>query len=258
VVDSGTRILNDPVALTLLGPQAEDRIRDASEELMSPEVKALRAHIVLRSRYTEDRLQLSISRGISQYIILGAGFDTFALRQPTWASALSIIELDHPETQKTKQLRIQEAGILLPSNVTLVGVDFERESIADALRRAGVDHSRPVFFSWLGVTMYLTPSAIASTLRSMAASSAGSEAVLTFLEEPDSSSSTSRTLAERVAEAGEPFLSYFTPESVKETLLNAGFSQALLLSVDESACYFDEAEGSLTNPRRPCIISAIV
>ena len=251
-------VLDDPIALPLLGVGAETQIRSAKDKYMSPGAKALRAHVVLRSRYAEDQLRNSIRRGITQYVILGAGFDTFALRQPAWADSLTIIEIDHPNTQELKQAKIHEAGISVPGNLKFLPVDFERESIDEVLNRAEVDHKNPAFFSWLGVTMYLTRATIAATLRYMSASPTGSEVVLTFLQNAELESPYAQTLAARAAEIGEPFVSYFTPDSIKNELLTCGFSEAYVLAPDKSADYFSDKMGTLTNPKRSSIASAIV
>jgi methyltransferase (TIGR00027 family) len=258
IIDFGPKVLVDPIALTILGPDAEERIRGSKDKYLSPEVKALRAHVVLRSRYTEDRLESSIERGICQYILVGAGFDTFAFRQPLWASGLRIIEVDHPDTQRLKQSKISNAGIAIPENVAFVGINFEQESLEEGLVRAGVCTDKPTFFSWLGVTMYLTEAAIDATLRCMAAFPGKSEAVITFRQQPPAQSTASHGLAERVSEAGEPFVSHFTCESFKDKLLTAGFNEVLFLTQELSAPFFLENESSLSNPAQVNIASAIV
>src|ERR1017187_1145531 len=117
LLDTQPLLLSDPVALRLLGPKAADTIRESLSRHQSPEGKALRAHVVLRSRFTEDRLEKAVARGVTRYILIGAGFDTFALRQPSWARALKIVELDHPATQSAKRDRIAKEGLLEPTNL---------------------------------------------------------------------------------------------------------------------------------------------
>ena len=258
IIDLGPCILDDPVALTILGPGADEQIRAAKDKFMSCKAKALRAHVVLRSRYAEDRLESSIERGIRQYVLIGAGFDTFALRQPNWATRLRIIEVDHPNTQRQKRLRISNAGMHVPGNVDFVSINFEQESLEDGLTRVGVHTDKPTFFSWLGVTMYLTEAAIDSTLRYMAAFPGGSEAVISFLQPPAVRSMASHELAERVSETGEPFISYFTCERIKEKLMTAGFSYALFLTRELSAPLFAKNESSLSNPNQVSIVSAVI
>ncbi|MCG6535846.1 MAG: class I SAM-dependent methyltransferase, partial [Syntrophales bacterium LBB04] len=109
--DARPLIFDDPVILSLLGPSALQRINDTAEQHRSSGRLALRAHVVLRSRFTEDRLAAAVHRGIMQYVLVGAGFDTFALRQPPWAQALKIFEVDHPGTQAVKRSRLAAAGL---------------------------------------------------------------------------------------------------------------------------------------------------
>jgi len=258
ILDPGPRVLDDPIALRILGPEAEERIRGSADKFMSAETRAVRSHVVLRSRYAEDRLAASAARGISQYVLVGAGFDTFALRQPQWAASLRVIEVDHPDTQRLKQSMISKAGISVPGNVVFAGVDFEQETLDEGLARIGVRTDLATFFSWLGVTMYLTEAAIDATLTCMASFAKGSEAVITFLQPATTGSWVSRELAMRVAEIGEPFVSYFTPESFKEKLLDAGFSEVDFLTSELSAGFFPEDDGSLQKPKRVSIASALV
>ncbi len=258
LLDGRPLILNDPVALILLGPDAGNRIKDSVNKYMTPESKALRSHVVLRSRYTEDRLKLSIKRGINQYIIVGAGFDTFAIRQPPWATHLRIIEVDHPDTQHLKRKKISDSGIPVPSNVVFADVNFENESLEEGLIRNSIRSDEPTFFSWLGVTMYLTEQAIDLTLKCMAKYPSGSEAVVTFHQQPSTRSSASSELASRVSGAGEPFVSYFTPKNFKDKMLAAGFLKVGLLSPAHSAHYFQNGNNSLPNPKKISIAAAIV
>jgi methyltransferase (TIGR00027 family) len=258
ILDAQPPIFNDPVALVLLGPNAEKWILKTVDRFMTPEAKALRSHVVLRSRYVEDRLKSSIERGVSQYINVGAGFDTFAIRQPAWAEHLKIIEIDHPDTQHLKRTKISGAGIPVPGNVVFADINFENESLEEGLIRNGVQSDEPTFFSWLGVTMYLTEPAIDSTLKCMAKYPRGSEAVITFRQEPSAQSSTSSQLADLVSKLGEPFVSYFTPEKFKGKLLEAGFAKVEFLTSGLSAKYFHGGENALPNPKRISIASAIV
>lgn len=262
IFDAKPLILDDPVAMQLLGQGAEQRIRDAVERYQTPAAMALRSHVVLRSRYAEDRLSAAVRRGVSQYVIVGAGFDTFALRQPHWASALTVIEVDHPNSQVAKRSRIRTAGMQIPANVVFADVDFEHDSLRDGLLRHGISISAATLFSWLGVTMYLTEAAIDATLESMAAFPEGSEVVLTYLEPPgngpQASASESSRLARRVADSGEPFVSYFDEAAVEEKLLMAGFSSVEFLTPETAnAKYFRERPTDLPLPKRTGIVSAL-
>lgn len=261
VVDDPPRILDDPASLPILGllPMA---LR-LDPRAQSPGSRALRAHIVLRSRFAEDRLALAVERGVRQYVILGAGYDTFIVRQPVWASALRIVEVDRPELQADKRARLAPAGLQVPDNVRFVPIDFEHVSLADGLARGGVRLDEPTFFSWLGVTMYLTEDAIDAVLRTVATTPPGSEIVFTFAPAEPTSAEQGGTdlsrLATMAGAAGEPWVTYFEPDALEQKLRALGFSSVELLSPDGAARrYFDGRTDGLPAPRRSTIVSAIV
>lgn len=259
VLDAPPRILDDPIAVRLLGAAASQKIHGEIGRYQSAPAKALRSHVVLRSRYAEDHLAAAQRRGITQYIVLGAGFDTFALRQPAWAKSLKIFEVDHPGTQNLKRAHLAAAALEMPANLAFASIDFEHESLLDGLLRQGVTLDEPTFFSWLGVTMYLNEAAIDSALLSVAALPSGSEIVLTFLQPPESTSHTAASrLAERVAGSGEPFVSYFEPEAMAAKLAAAGFTKLEFLSPDDANTrYYTGRPVDLPTPRRTGIVSAI-
>jgi len=254
--DAPPRILDDQVALSLLGPAAVQRIKDTADHYRTPDRLALRAHVVLRSRFAEDRLAAAVLRGITQYVILGAGFDTFALRQPPWAQALKILEVDHPGTQAMKRSHLTAAGLAMPENAAFANIDFEHESLPDGLRRYHVSMNEPTFFSWLGVMMYLKEDAIDAVLRSVAMFPAGSEIALTFAPPPGDFPP---PFARRAASLGEPWVSYFEPDALEAKLLGAGFFKVEFLSPAEAeARYFRQRPGDLPVPKRTNILSAVL
>jgi methyltransferase (TIGR00027 family) len=249
------RLLEDPFAVSLLGPAALQRIKDTAESYQTPERRALRTHVVLRSRFAEDRLTAAALRGITQYVVLGAGFDTFALRQPAWARALKILEVDHPGTQAMKRSQLAAAGLTMPENADFANIDLEHESLRDGLLRHHVSLDEPTFFSWLGVTMYLKEDTIDAVLRSVAAFPAGSEIVLTFAPPPEDSLS---PLAQRVASLNEPWVSYFDPGALAAKLRNAGFATVEFLSPAEAeARYFRQRPADLPVPKRTNVAYAV-
>jgi methyltransferase (TIGR00027 family) len=256
LLDAPPHILEDPIAGLLLGQDAVQRIHDKPESYQAPELKALRTHVVLRSRFAEDRLAAAFERGVRQYIILGAGFDTFALRQPQWAKSLQILEVDHAATQAAKRSRIAAAGLVVPQNTGFASLDFEHETLLDGLRRCPISLDEPAFFSWLGVTMYLNENAIDATLHSVAAFPQGSEIVLTFALPPGESPS---PFDRRSAAAGEPWISTFTAELLEEKLRkDFGFSTVEFLSPAEAEKrYFRQRPQDLPLPARANIVSAI-
>lgn len=176
-------------------------------------LRPVHGEVVARSRLSEDALQAAIARGMRQYVIIGAGLDTFALREPGLADRLAIFELDHPASQRLKRRLLARLGTL-PRNVEFVGTDFERESVADALRKSCFDPQQPCFLSWLGTTFYLSEAAIFATLRSIAQSAApGSELVFDFCVSEASLAERDRkelvALKALAARRGEPFVSSF-------------------------------------------------
>ena len=180
VLEEAPRILEDPVSLVIIGEKTAEKIAAVPSKFSSPERTYLRSHVVLRSRYCEDRLAVAVKeRGIRQYVLLGAGFDTFAFRQPSWGNSVQIFEVDQPSSQATKRQHLDRASLSTPPNVHFVAIDFEAEPLESGLRRGGVSFDQPTFFSWLGVSMYLTEAAIDHTLRTIALFPRGSEVALT-------------------------------------------------------------------------------
>lgn len=263
LLDARPLILDDPPSSKLLGETLTRKIRDTRRHHMTLKARALRSHVVLRSRFAEDRLAAAVNRGIRQYIILGAGFDTFAFRQPAWAEKLKIFEVDNPVTQEKKMSLLAEAGMVPPSNLFFAGIDFEKESLRDDLTRNGVNFTEPAFFSWLGVTMYLREEAIDSVLQTIAQFPAGSEVVFTFSQPPDSLSRREKSyhslLAGIVRQAGEPFISYFTAAAIQAKLHSAGFKTVFFLSSREAEdLYFRKRPYDLFMTQRALIADAIV
>jgi methyltransferase (TIGR00027 family) len=255
LLDAPPRILEDPVAVPLLGAAALQRITGAPESYQTPQRRALRAHVVLRSRFAEDRLAAAVLRGVTRYVILGAGFDTFALRQPTWAQQLRIVEVDHSATQDLKRSYLAAAGLVVPENLEFASIDFERESLLDGLQRHSIAPTEPTFFSWLGVTMYLDERAIDAVLRAVAKFPAGSEIVFTFTRPRGDSPS---PLAQRAASLGEPWLSYFEPDALEAKLRAAGYSTVEFLApADAEARYFRARARDLPVPEQTNIVCAV-
>ena len=261
LIDAEPRVLDDPIILKLLGIETLDTIREDRARYMTPGALALRAHIVLRSRYAEDRLAQAISRGVTQYVVLGAGLDTFAYRQPAWTKDLRVFELDRAPMQKEKRERLSLSRVLVPDNVVFASIDFEREKLVDTLAKHGLDPATPTFFSWLGVTMYLTEAAVFDVLREVLRFPKGSEIVFTFAPAPsgDSMDEAQQRLAELAASVGEPWQTYFEPDDLAARLRAEHFSEVELLEPSEAAArYFEARNDGLPPPRRRSIVSAVV
>ena len=187
----------------------------------SPIGRRFRAFMAARSRYAEDQLARAVARGATQYVILGAGLDTFAYRNPF--RNLRVFEVDHPATQLWKRELLQSANIAIPSKVVYVPIDFERQTLDDA----GIDRAAMTFFSWLGVIPYLTREAAMSTLHFIASMPSGSGVAFDYAVDPSSLGFLQRAafnaLSRRVAKAGEPFRLFFHPRDLADSLKRLGF-----------------------------------
>lgn len=216
-------ILNDPIAVPLLGP--DFAIDHATES--HPIAWAFRAFMAARSRFAEDELAAAVQQGVRQYVVLGAGLDTFAYRNPF--PGLRVFEVDFPATQEWKRSLLAAAGIPTPANVTFVALDFEHQTLAEGLAEAGLERNRSAFFGWLGVVPYLTREAFRSSIASIGQMPAASTVTFDFALSPEMLGPRARAafemLAARVAAAGEPFRLFFTPETLEEELHEMGFSQ---------------------------------
>lgn len=259
-----TRILDDPVAAKLVDLNGEAYQRWVAFHADLPEATLLRlTNFVMRSRFTEDCLADSVEAGIRQYVILGAGLDTFAYRQPEWASSLRIVEVDHPATQEMKLDRLRGANIEIPGNLTFAPVDFGNVTLAEALLASGLDFARPSFFCMLGVSMYLAPEALDETLKLVLSMPGSSQIVFSFVVpdhmlSPDDASYVT-PLTAFCAEIGEPWLYRPTPAELLEKLASLGFSQARHLSPeDANNRYFAERDDGLNAAGFEQMVHAIV
>ena len=222
-------VFEDSLALRIIRPEVarELRKRPPARE-SSPVAPYLRAFFAMRSRFAEDALAEAVGRGVRQYVVLGAGFDTFAYRNPF--PDLRVFEVDHPATQATKRERLATGEIAIPASLTFVAIDFATTALDAALRNAGFDAAAPAFFAWLGVVPYLERPAIDQTLSFIASLPAGTAVVFDYSVPPESLSWMSRLvfhkMAKRVAAAGEPWKTFFDPEELLRHLRDLGFSNA--------------------------------
>jgi methyltransferase (TIGR00027 family) len=222
------KVFVDPVALRIIGKESASRLQaDPHQFEATPLSPYLRAFMAARSRYAEDELAAGVRRGVRQYVILGAGLDTFAYRNPYPEGVLHVFEVDHPTTQTWKRARLEEMGIALPRNLTFIPVDFETQTLAEGLRRGRCDPGQCTFFSWLGVTEYLTTDAVIATLRFIASAPVGSGVVFDYMISPSLLTPVQRSrfdaLARRVASADEPWQAFFDPGLLKRDLRAMGF-----------------------------------
>src|SRR5271157_5063002 len=187
VLEQG-RIFTDPLALRILGEDAETVARKAAER---PSGRRMRIFIAVRTRFAEDALAAAVQRGVRQLVVLGAGLDTYAYRGAL-RDRLRIFEVDHPATQAWKRQRLADAAIPLPPCLTFAPVDFERETLAEGLAAAGFDPARQTFFTWLGVVPYLTEEAIWPTLGFIASLPNGAHVAFDYSDPPASFSAEAR------------------------------------------------------------------
>jgi methyltransferase (TIGR00027 family) len=231
------RVHDDPLALAILGAaQAAELRADPQRFDDGPVGRALRAFLAVRSRLAEEALAQAVAAGGRQYVVLGAGLDTFAYRNPY--PALRVFEVDHPATQAWKRQRLADARIAVSEGVTFVAVDFATEPLATALRTAGLCGDEPTFFSWLGVTPYLEPASVLATLAVIAPCAANGGGVVFDYNVPPALLAPPRraafeALAARVAAAGEPFRAFFEPETLTAALQANGFHAVRDMGPDE-------------------------
>ncbi len=209
-------VFHDPIAVTILGAEYAEELRRTPLRTDRPFSTALRAFLVARSRYAEDKLRMAVGSGVNQYVLLGAGLDTFAYRNPY--AQLRVYEVDHPATQQWKRELLAKTGIGIPGSVAYAPVDFESQTLSGQLHDAGFDCRVPAFFAWLGVIPYLTLEAFRATLGFIADQTPGSGLILDYGQPrsalPPVEQLAHDSLASRVELAGEPFRLAFTPSEI--------------------------------------------
>jgi len=256
IVDGEPAIFADTMAGVMLGERAEEFLAYHQEHGTHPVLAGARAQVTCRSRYAEDHLARAAEGGIGQYVILGAGLDTFAYRS-LLARRVRVFEVDHPATQEWKRrarpspevpgsvtfvpadlladsrgdgLRRAWPGPEVPGSVAFVPADLLADSLGDGLRRAGFDFGAPAFVSWLGVTMYLDDGAIERTAAVVGGLAPGTELVVDYMLPAGLRDAAGDSYAEQVgqasAERGEPWLSLFTPDAMAALLARCGFGPA--------------------------------
>lgn len=241
------KVFDDPVALKIIGEDAVAELAAVEPRDLASSVR-MRAFLVARSRYAEDQLAAAVDRGVTQYVILGAGLDTFAYRNHV--SDLRVFEVDHPATQAWKRDLLHNAHIDLPHCLTFAPVDFEKETLPAALAHAGFCHEQPAFFSWLGVTPYLERQTVLATLRWIIGVCSHNAIVFDYSVPRETLNSSIQeafdTLAARVAAIGEPFVGFFDPGELAGELREMGFTSIEDFGPDEiNARYFHDRADNL-------------
>jgi methyltransferase (TIGR00027 family) len=225
VHDALPLVFEDPLAVKILGPEyAQELVRTPDAE-RRPFSAALRAFMVSRARLAEDALAAAYrDDGVRQYLVLGAGLDTFAYRNPY--ADVKVFEVDHPATQAWKREMLAAAKIDMAATMKFVAVDFERQSLRDELEAAGFDFAAPTMTAWLGVVPYLTSEAFRATVKLLGNFGGRSGVVFDYSLPrealPPAEQLMLDSLADRVRQAGEPFRLFYMPEQLKWELGNAG------------------------------------
>ena len=237
-VDASPHVINDTIGLELVAPHDNWRSRP---DMDAEGTRGFRAGIVARARFVDDLITEQAALGVTQYLILGAGLDTFAQRRPEIASRIRIFEIDQPETQAWKRERLIDLGFGIPDWLRLVPVDFEAgddwwDRLADD---AGFDANLPTVVACTGVTMYLTRDAVAATLRRLTTLAPGSTLAMTFLLPAELTQGEERQQHKEVQknarDSGTPFLSFFTPPEMLATARDAGFASVAHVSAADLA-----------------------
>ena len=250
-------ILDDPLALRIIGPEERRRLEARVDRAFPPSPdqhpasRALRAFVVARSRCAEEVLAAAVEAGVRQYLVLGAGLDTFAYRNPF--PGVGVFEVDHPSTQAWKREVLAAAGIAVPTGpagVTFVPVDFEGHDLQDELEAVGFRSDEPVVVAWLGVTMYLAEASVWSVLGYLLGRPAGSVVVFDYAVSSSMFSPAERLalawLSDRVTRAGEPWTAFFEPGPLAQGLRELGARR--LLDLDGPAInerWFDGRQDGL-------------
>lgn len=248
-IDSKPHILTDEVGLKLID---EKGWRDRQD--MNPQFsKSMRASIVARARFIEDTVEEESKKGVTQYVILGAGLDTFAQRRLELASHLHVFEVDQPGPQAWKQQRLKDIGFKTPETLHFVPVDFEKQSWWDELIKAGFDISKPAVFVSTGVSMYLTKEANMATLKQLAELAKGSTFAMTFMLTLELMAPEERATMEfvmkKAKESGTPFNSLFAPDEITALAKEAGFKNTSYVSFGDLAVrYFSNRTDGLRPP----------
>jgi methyltransferase (TIGR00027 family) len=238
LVDDDPKIFPDPLALPIVGSEARRWLDANIEWQQSPAMRRTRAMVLIRARFAEDELLSAIEHGTAQYVILGAGLDTFAYRRRDLADRLTVFEVDHPATQVWKRERLSAAGIPEPPHLRYVSIDFNAESLGACLAAAGLRRDAPAFFAWLGVIYYLPPESIADTLQFIGSQHAGNQVVFDFgiansALPPDKRAVWDR-LNQHMTRIGEPWKTWHVPEALEQQLREFGFDEVHYLGPEQA------------------------
>lgn len=261
VRDEPPHVLVDPYAMLMFPVEAHQAMLNGRrvDELIS---SRLRAALVWRARTTEDALEQAIERGVGQYAILGAGFDSFALRRADLLPDLQVFEIDHPGTQAWKRARLEESMARLPDGLHFVPADLSTTSVREALATSTWDFGRPGFFCWTGVTMYLEPDVVGEALRSVAALGPGTAISLTYLVPEQLLEGHDRDvlhfMARNASKSDEPFRSSFSPEDIEAVARAAGFDDVEHHEPTASPFFRNRRDGLLAHGVERLVVASVL
>jgi methyltransferase (TIGR00027 family) len=231
-------IFDDYLALPLAGAAGELLKAGLSDKMALPDLLAFSRWTCARARFTEDIVEQKAASGVDQFVILGAGLDTFAYRRGDLSARLHVFEVDHPATQSWKRHRLSNLGVAIPENLVFAAADFERETLRDALERAGFDFGRRAVFSWIGVTLYLSREAIDAVLSTVAQGTGGTCIVSTYnqpVDVLDRRDAEITTAVRKLATSwGEPYVSLFRSEEIDAVLRSHGFADVVHFGREEA------------------------
>jgi methyltransferase (TIGR00027 family) len=234
IVDGQPTIFADTLAAALLGDRAEELIAYHERHGTHPVLVSARVQVTCRGRYAEDALARAAGAGVTQYVLLGAGLDSFAYRGGPLAGRVHVFEVDHPASQEFKRAALGAARVEVPDSVRYVPADLARDPLIRCLSAAGFDAAAPAVIAWLGVTMYLTAEAVAETLAAVARLAPGTELIADYLlpegARDEAGALYGALVAQASAEQGEPWRSYFTPDQMADLARRAGFGAVRAVS----------------------------
>ena len=257
----GPKIHEDTFALQMSGATDVEDLKARLEKSKLPHPQRVSAYFACRHRFSEDRMQAALDRGVRQVVLLGAGLDTLALREPDIATRVRFIEIDHPDSQRWKLDRLRALGFTT-AGVQYVPVDFSSQDVGKELEAAGVRMNQPTFFAWLGVTQYIAERAAMATLSLAGQHASSSEIVFDVIVpfedlSPDELqiSSAARAASQ---ERGEPWISFYRPEEMAPHLLGLGFGNVQPLTPEDARRYYVGQPPGVTPLRAWQLISAVV
>ena len=237
-------IFDDALAMGLAGAEGLPLRQRLRRDLPSSHVLAFSRWVCIRSRFAEDLVEQAVGRGVEQYVILGAGLDSFAYRRGDLLDRLKVFEVDHPASQSWKRDRLSELGVKIPDSLVFAPLDFEQDTLRHGLANAGFDFGRSAVFTWIGVTMYLTLDAITVTLATLAQCLPGTQVALSYNQPHHAldrfAVAVTSTFAGIASEMGEPFVTLFLPAEIGELLRSQRFGEIVDFGSEEArGLYFD-------------------